>query len=141
MKRKVLLTLAAMAVTAVAGVATAKAQVGMGDEIPPQWIQIDMSSGFIVNGKVLPAGRYEIEAPVPGTVVFHSAKGNLTIDAPVITRLASSGNAPEDAGRVVFDKVGDKYYASEFWCPDHDGYLIYAAKEAHTHHVVKTQKK
>ncbi len=139
MKRKVLLTLAAMAVTAVAGVARANAQVGMGDPVPPQWINV--SFAFIVNGKTLPAGRYSIEAPMPHLVVFHSAKGEQTIEVPVITRLATSGNAPEDEARVVFDKVGDKYYASEFWYPDRDGYLMYGAKEPHVHQVVKTEKK
>ncbi len=135
MKRWVLLLIAAAAMIAGVGVARARAQ----GEIPPQ--SFDVSFPFIVNGVTLPAGPYRVEVPEMGVVVFHAENGGKAADSGVITRLAASGNSPEDVSRLVFDKVGDKYYASEFWFDGEDGYLIFAAKEPHTHHVVKIRKK
>jgi hypothetical protein len=135
MKRSILVMVAAAALSVGVGATRAFAQ----NEIPPQ--QFTISFPFIVHGITLPAGSYRVEMPELGMVVFQSEDGSKTADSTVMTRLATSGNSPEDVSRLVFDKVGDKMYASEFWFDGQDGYLIYAAKEAHTHHVVKAMKK
>ena len=85
-------------------------------------------------------GKYEVEVPEGGLVVFRPLKAKGVATVRVITRLGQSGHAPEDDPRIVFDKVGDKYIASEVWMPYSDGYLIAGSKEPHTHHSVKITK-
>ncbi len=135
-----LLTLVALVVfCAVAATASAQGTPGANLSIAPRII--DVSFGFTVAGKALPAGQYEVESPIPGLVVFRELKSKTVVEAPVITRLARSGDAPEDVSRVVFDKIGDKYVASEVWFRDVDGFLVGTTKEAHTHQIVKSQGK
>ena len=100
----------------------------------------DIGFAFTVGDKVMPAGKYRIEVPDGGIVVFRPMNEKGIATATVITRLAQSGQAPEDDPRVVFDKIGEKYVAAEVWFPYADGYLIAGSKEPHTHHAVKTTK-
>jgi len=52
------------------------------------------------------------------------------------TKLAEPENVNEE-GRLVFDKVGETYFLSEMWLPEHEGYLLHSTKEAHTHVKVR----
>jgi hypothetical protein len=92
-----------------------------------------------VGGKVMQAGKYDIEQPTRELLIFRSVKG-AAVEVPVITRLVQP-LTPLVEPKVVFDKVGDKYYVSEVWLPDHDGFLVRGTKKAHTHHTVKAVKK
>jgi hypothetical protein len=141
MKPRGMLTLVALVLFSAAGAGTASAQgtPGADRSIAPYFVEV--SFGFAVAGKSLPAGRYEVESPVPGLVVFREAKTKVAVESPVVTRLARSGNSQEDGPRIVFDKVGDSYTASEVWFKDVDGFLVGSTKEAHTHVIVKTQAK
>jgi hypothetical protein len=100
----------------------------------------DIGFAFTIGDKVMPAGKYEVEVPEGGLVVFRPLKAKGVATVRVITRLGQSGHAPEDDPRIVFDKVGDKYIASEVWMPYSDGYLIAGSREPHTHHSVKITK-
>jgi len=107
------------------------------DESP---IIADIGFAFTIGDKVMPAGKYRVEVPEGGLVVFRPMRAKGVGTARVITRLAQSGRAPEDDPRIVFDKIGDKYIASEVWMPDSDGYLIAGSMEPHTHHSVRINK-
>jgi len=96
---------------------------------------------FVAQGKTLPAGEYRVTLNENHQeVTITSPKGEATV-ALVSTRLASS-NSPAQADRVAFDKVGNTYYLSELWfTPGEDGFLMYAAKEPHTHQALKATRK
>lgn len=96
---------------------------------------------FIAEGKAMPAGEYELQLNNDRSAfVLSAAPKGTGVFLTTLTRLA----APEPAGgdmRLVFDKVGDKLFLSEVWQPGEDGYLVFAAKEKHTHQMIKGQKK
>lgn len=124
---------------ALIGVSGASAQVTTSSEefIQPQII--DTTFAFEVGGKVVPAGKYDIEQITQELLVFRPAKGP-AVEAKVITRLAQPAT-PLVEPKVVFDKVGDKYLVSEVWLPGRDGFLLAGTKEKHTHHAVKASPK
>lgn len=125
---------------AVIGATSAVAQVttSAGMYIQPQVFETTFA--FQVGDKTLPAGTCRIEQPIPGLLMFSPAKGK-GVTATVITRLAQP-SVPLVASKIVFDKVGDKYYVSEIWLPEQDGFLVRGTKEAHTHHTIEgTTKK
>lgn len=124
---------------ALIGVNGASAQVTTSSEefIQPQII--DTTFAFEVGGKVMPAGKYDIEQMTRELLIFRPAKGP-AVEAKVITRLAQPAT-PLVEPKVVFDKVGDKYLVSEVWLPGRDGFLLVGTKEKHTHHAVKASPK
>jgi hypothetical protein len=92
---------------------------------------------FLAAGMTHPAGEYRLSISENGAeLTITPQKGPATV-ALIQSRLASV-NAQEQGDRVVFDKVDNAYYLSELWLPREDGFLVHAAKEAHTHHTVKT---
>ena len=100
----------------------------------------DVPFRFAAAGKIHEAGRYTLQAGAEGlTVTLTSPKGAREVE-PVLTRLAAP-EAPASEGRVVFDKMGDKYTLSEIWAPGEDGFLLNATKEKHTHHTLKLGKR
>jgi hypothetical protein len=121
------------------GVNGASAQVTLSNEefIQPQ--VIDTTFPFEVGGKVVPAGKYDIEQMTQELLVFRPVKGP-AIEAKVVTRLAQPAT-PLVEPKVIFDKVGDKYIASEVWLPGRDGFLLVGTKEKHTHHAIKASPK
>ncbi len=130
MKRQILVALAVAAFALVTGAGIATAQ--------EQWLNVPFA--FTVAGQTMPAGRYSVEVTESQVVILRQANTAASIVLPAVTRLAVSGASPEDDPRLVFDKVGNMYYLSEFWPPDMDGFLVYGAKEAHTHSSVKAEK-
>jgi hypothetical protein len=137
-KRSVLLTLLALPI-ALIGTGSALAQVTSpeGEYITPHVIATTFP--FEVSGKILPAGKYDIEQPTRDLLIFRPAKGP-AVEAKVITRLAQP-SVPLVEPKIVFDKVGDRHYAAEVWFPGRDGFLLVGTKEPHTHHAVKAAKK
>lgn len=96
---------------------------------------------FIVDGKTMPAGEYELQLNSDESAFRLIAVPKDTgVFLGVITRLAAP-EPPSNDTHVTFDHVGTKYYLSEVWLPGEDGYLVYAAREKHTHTIVKGHKK
>jgi hypothetical protein len=124
--------IAALAVMLAAGTAPAYAQTG---------VKVDIQFPFIVAGRTLPAGTYVIEESSPEMLVVRSTTDVKAVASVVpITRIAQPA-LPFDQAEVVFDKGGDSSYLSEVWPTGADGFLVYAAKGAHTHARVKGAKK
>ena len=132
MTRRVLTLLAAMVFVSVVYPAVSYAQEGATAEI---------GFPFVAAGQTMPAGKYELMSNSDASAFTLSpvGQGHGVIIVPM-TRLAAA-EPPSGETRFVFDKVGNTSYLSEVWLPGEDGYLFYAAKEAHTHQVVKGQKK
>lgn len=131
MKPRVLALLAAMVFALVAHPVLSYAQdVGFAN--------IDFQ--FVAAGKTMAPGRCGLRVTTDRaalTLTPPKGSGEFLVS---ITRLA----APEPASsetRLGFDKVGDIYYLSEVWLPGDDGFLVYAAKETHTHRTVKGEQK
>lgn len=107
----------------------------------PDVVFADVPFAFTFAGKVLQPGRYEVIVANPEQtqveLVSPAEKGVMGL---VMTRLAASEARVADA-RLVFDEVGTTKYLSEMWLPGRgrDGYLLYAAKEPHTHKTVTLQ--
>lgn len=101
----------------------------------------DIGFKFVADGKTMPPGKYDLEISndmQTFRLIPEGAGPSLFLMA--ITRLAAP-EQPRNDTRFVFDKVGNTDYLSEVWLPGEDGYLFYAAKEKHTHDIVKGMKK
>ena len=128
--------LSSLAVTAL--FVLAASAIGLAQE---QTAMFKVGFPFVVEGKTMPAGDYEIRVSEDRTILtlLGEPKGK-GVFFGAITRLAAQGTAEGDT-RVIFDKVGDTCYLSEVWLPGEDGFLIYAAKEKHSHQAITGQKK
>jgi hypothetical protein len=127
---RLLVSVAAISLLLAVGPATAFAQ---------QVLMVNVPFPFLISGRSHPAGEYRLSiSENRDELTITPTKGPATV-ALVQTRLAAV-NSPEQADRVVFDKVGDLYYLSELWLPREDGFLVHTAKEAHTHHTVKISR-
>ena len=104
-----------------------------------QSVTANIPFDFVVSGKTHNAGAYDMRViNNDQTIEFKGPSRNGGF-VEVMTRIAG----PEihgSEGRLVFDHVGNVYYLSEIWLPDQEGFLVYAAKEPHTHHAVKLHK-
>jgi len=126
-------------VFAAAGPAAAQVTSPEGEYVQPHTVTVAFP--FVVGGKTLPAGRYTIEQPTRELLIFQEEKAKAPrVEAPVITRLAAPAT-PITAPKLIFDKVANTYYLSEVWFRGADGFLLYGAKEAHTHSSVNTEPK
>jgi hypothetical protein len=124
----------------VRGTLNARAQADHPDEryIPPHVIETPFP--FQAGGRILPAGKYVIEQPVRDHLTFRADDG-FACEALILTRLAEPLPQLTDA-HVTFDKVGDMYYASEVWIPQHDGFLLNDSMVAvHSHFIIRAVKK
>jgi hypothetical protein len=102
-------------------------------------MKLTVAFPFTVGQATHPAGDYRFTVTEgKAEVRLTPAKGTPSF-AMVESRLAQD-NSETPVDRVVFDKVGDRYYLSELWFTGEDGYLMYAAKEPHTHHTIKAEK-
>ena len=123
MKRRLFLTIVALAIALHAGGAAAYAQN----------INAEIGFPFIANGQNMPAGKYSVEVSARGPVLLTGPDMKRVI-LPVITTL---GRHDKDADpEFVFDKVDGKLALSEIWPPGADGFLILATKGRHEHAVV-----
>ena len=114
--------------------------MGLSSAVAQDALNADVPFTFIVSGKTHDAGKYEFRVADDAWTVNLQGPGNAAGILPVITRLAAPDTPVSDDGRIVFDKVGDTYYLSEIWIPGQDGFLIYAAKEPHTHHALRLHR-
>ncbi len=135
MKKRVFVLLAAVALLLVGHPSTSHAQ-------NVTFITVDFP--FVVHDRTVPPGTYvlrlnpdmsgftltQTDTPAPAdALAVQTLKRLATLEPPV-------GNT-----HVEFDKVGDKYYLSEIWLPDEDGWLVYATTEQHTRRTVKGRNK
>jgi hypothetical protein len=94
---------------------------------------------FTASGTTHDAGKYEFRVIDDDQTLEFTGPARTGGFIQVMTRLAAPEPFIPD-GRFVFDRVGDTYFLSEMWLPEQEGFLVHAAKERHTHHVVKLQK-
>ncbi len=124
----------------VTGTARPRAQVGPASGVGyMEPATFDVTFPFMVGARTLSAGKYVVEALTQDLLVFRPIAG-APVEVSVITRLAQPTTALTEP-KVIFDKVGDRYYASEVWVPGRDGFLVRGTTEAHTHQTVKGAKK
>jgi len=94
---------------------------------------VNIGFKFVAAGKVMPAGKYTIEASeAPGGRV--TLTGPDSVMLPVITRLGRHDNDKDP--ELVFDKVEGQLLLSEVWLTGGDGYLLLATAGPHGHHVL-----
>ena len=99
-------------------------------------IRANIPFQFTAQGKVLPAGSYDIvREPAKELIRFSGAAKGASVFVPIVTRLAKGVHTVENA-HIVFDKVGDTHFLSELWIPGQDGYLLHSTKAKHEHEVV-----
>jgi hypothetical protein len=126
MKRKsfVVIGIAVMVFGLVAVVASAQGE---------KRINFETSFAFLLNGKEMPAGRYQFEAlpgQGPSMLTLRNLQTNDKTAVQAITRLADLGGSEP---QVVFDKTQDAYYLAELHVPGIDGFDLQHAPGEHTH--------
>jgi hypothetical protein len=100
-------------------------------------IRANIPFQFVVEGKTLPAGEYDlVRNDNDQSIQVIAVKKGPSADALVVTKISGAIHTTPQDTHIIFDKVGDTYYLSELWIPDFDGYLLRATKEKHTHRSI-----
>jgi hypothetical protein len=138
MKHPIVLTVAAMAFTLVAGANVCFAQGTFKVPFP-----------FQAGGKKFPAGDYRI-APKGNEQIILRQEPNGTEVAVTVLKTLPQPNPPFAEPQLVFDAVGNfepsyteymtDYLLAEVWLPGQDGFLVHVTKGAHAHQTIKAQK-
>jgi len=95
---------------------------------------------FMVAKKEMPAGKYEFVKTVgrESSLLLRSQDTSTSIHVSVIERLAETHPSEEHHARVVFDRVGEQRFLSEFWPANNDdGYLLGITKNEQKHEIVE----
>jgi hypothetical protein len=122
-KQRVFVTIVALVIASLAGVASASAQ-GLSANVP---------FAFVAGGKDMPAGKYSVEIMPNGPITL-VGPGSDRIMMSAITQL---GRHDRDADpEFVFDKLNGKLLLSEIWAPGRDGLLVLATATPHEHAVI-----
>lgn len=103
-------------------------------------VAFETSFGFVVNDKVMPAGRYEIEALTgqgPMSLVIRNLGTNDKMIVKTATRLADLGGKEPT---IVFDKTADTQYLAEVHIPGIDGFDVQHAPGEHGHTKVTAKQ-
>lgn len=103
-------------------------------------VVFETSFGFVVNDKVMPAGRYEIEALTgqgPMSLVIRNLGTNDKMIVKTATRLADLGGKEPT---IVFDKTADTQYLAEVHIPGIDGFDVQHAPGEHGHTKVTAKQ-
>ena len=103
----------------------------------PSAIRMQVSFPFTVEGKVLPAGIYNMVKDEVAGVFKISDEGKNEAATLILTRFSAGAHAAPSEALVVFDKLGGTYVLSEIWVPGQDGYALAITKAKHEHVVVK----
>ena len=98
-------------------------------------VSVNVPFEFMVNGKTMPEGTYQIQfaGTKSSVLIVRNVKNGQNVLVPVVTRLADLGGKEVS---VVFDKVDGKAYLSELHVPGTDGFEIQGAPGKHTHALV-----
>lgn len=117
--------------------------LSVGTGLALQWtvesLRAKIDFPFSIGTKVLPAGEYSFRLNESNDMFRVEGGGKEEGLVPVMSRLASDTYSTAKP-RLVFDEVGGKYFLSEIWVQEADGFLISATKEKHTHKVVELMK-
>jgi hypothetical protein len=103
-------------------------------------VYVEVPFDFMVRGKQMAAGRYEVMATdlQAEVLVVKNVKTGAVADATVMTRLADTEGKEATA---VFDKAEGKYYLSELHVPGMDGFALPGAVGKHDHTKIKSEAK
>jgi hypothetical protein len=124
LKRRVIVTAAALVVAFIMGGAMAYAQGAVAE----------IGFPFTAAGKEMPAGKYSVNVAANFQEVQLTAPDRSRVIMAVLTVL---GRHDKDTDpEFVFDKVDGKLVLSEVWLPGQDGLLLVATKGPHSHAVV-----
>jgi len=138
MKRAIVLVVAALVFTLVAGGPVCFAQGTF--KIP---------FAFQAGGKKFPAGDYRIDRKGNEQITLRQEPNGSEVLIPVLKTLPQPVPALVDP-QLNFDAVGNfepsyteymtDYVLAEVWLPGQDGLLLHVTKGAHSHQTVKGQK-
>jgi hypothetical protein len=128
MRHRTLVTVAAVALVALAGVLPAQAEGRYDFKVP---------FAFTANGKTFAAGEYYLAVSNEPEVVTLEAKDPKAGSALLAVETRISERKPLSDPEVVFDKLDGKYLISELLVPGIDGYVLLVTKSQHTHEHVK----
>ena len=99
-------------------------------------VRADIPFQFVVEGKTLPAGKYDVSLTASNLLQIRDAKGNGQALA-YVTRLAQREGSGEHTTELIFDKTDTQNVLSEVWSTGQDGFYLAGTKGAHTHVRVK----
>jgi hypothetical protein len=100
-------------------------------------VKVSVPFQFNAAGKTLPAGQYEIlRTAGDANLRLVSADGKSSAIVTIVTRLAGAMHTTPKDAHLVFDKVGETFYLSEFWNPGEDGFLLSTTAQKHEHRVI-----
>ncbi len=102
-------------------------------------VRANIPFSFVVMGKTLPAGEYDFTRIGLDNAIMVSpvtAKASSAVEALVLTRLGQAIHTTPKDSHIVFDKVGNTYYLSEFWVSGVDGFVLYVTNQKHEHRSV-----
>ena len=135
MKRAIVLVVAALVFTLVAGAGVCFAQGTFKVPFP-----------FQAGGKKFPAGDYRITPKGSEQIVIRQEPGGSEIAVTVLKTLPPP-SPPLAEPQLNFDAVGNfepsyteymtDYLLAEVWLPGQDGFLLHVTKGAHAHQTVK----
>ncbi len=137
MRHSTVVSVAALALLLVAGVAGAYGQA-----------TFKINFRFNAGGKKFAAGEYRLDQQGDGQIVLRQEATGKEFPIPVLKKLDAPA-APVVEPQLVFDVVGNfepsyteyvtDYVLAEVWLPGKDGLLIHLTKGAHQNQTVKGQ--
>jgi len=104
-----------------------------------QTVRANVPFPFVVTGKTLPAGEYDFTRNSMDNVIRVTpvnTKQGPAVEALVLTRTAGAIHTTPKDSHIVFDKIGNTCYLSEFWVPGIDGFVLYVTNMKHEHRSV-----
>jgi hypothetical protein len=72
---------------------------------------------FTVGGTSMAAGDYDVEFPIPGTVLVR--RQDRKASCTVIVHGVYASRTPEE-GKLVFNKYGESHFLSQVWIPGYN---------------------
>jgi hypothetical protein len=132
MKSKVLITLSLLTIMA-AGLVFGQTTLTVPLNIPFK---------FMVGKKEMPAGKYDfvLSSGERSNLVLRNQETRKAMFVPIIERLAETHSSEKHGAKVVFDRVGEQRFLSEFWPPDNaDGCLVGITKGEERHEIVSQE--
>ena len=83
-------------------------------QLPGIPVRVNIPFDFLVRGKTLPAGEYEISRIRDEPQVLLISNRNQSHEHATINTEPVEGNAPQ-YGKVIFYRYGDSYFLHEIW--------------------------
>ena len=99
-------------------------------------VRADIPFQFVIEGKTLPAGKYDVSLTASNLLQIRDAKGNGQALA-YVTRLAQREGSGEHTTELIFDKTDTQNVLSEVWSTGQDGFYLAGTTGVHTHVRVK----